>query len=65
MAACFLVGILIGAVIGIVIGMLVSPVPDSGIDPYVGKAPVPRRQQKPCSNEGTIFSSKVVKGGIH
>ena len=60
----FIVGAAIGFAIGLLVGIFGAYV-IFYTPGYAAQPPIPRRQKKPRANEGTIFSSRVVKGGIH
>lgn len=61
--SAFIVGGVCGFAIGLIVGCLCS---SAGSPPYlIGRPPVPRQQKKPRANEGTIFSTRIVRGGIH
>lgn len=59
----FIVGATIGFAIGLLVGIFGAYVIST--PSYAARPPIPRRQKKPRTNEGTIFSSRVVEGGIH
>lgn len=60
----FIVGAAIGFALGLLVGLfggyVIFYTPS-----YTARPPIPRRQKKPRTNEGTIFSNRKVHGGIH
>lgn len=59
---------IVGAAFGFVIGLLAGIFGGYVIfytPSYAARPPIPRRQKKHCTNEGTIFSNRKVYGGIH
>ena len=59
----FIVGAAFGFVIGLLVGIFGAYVIST--PSYAARPPIPRRQKKPRTNEGTIFSNRKVNGGIH